>query len=189
MKEENIRLLNNQLEKLTQLQSDTKYGSSLHQVNAWIAGTKGLLERIFGKESIKIKEIDSIKNETFFDLSSGSKYDLTPVKSIGSSIIETCISEIEELGLPDHHQTNDRGINLTMIQNQSSKQQISINVITKALNQELTGNQLKEIEELLEKVQKPEERKQKLKEKLIEFGSNTLSGIISGILINLGTMG
>ena len=192
MIEQNIELLKKQLSKLKNLTPNTGRMNlciSPYEVDAWIAGAKGTMERIFGKDSLKIQELENIKNHAYRDISYGVLYELKIVISIGSSIIESCISEIESLGLPEGSANDTKGINLTLIQNQSTKQTIRLDILLKTFNEELTGKQLNEIQKLIDSKTEIEEKRKKIKDKLIEFGSNTLSNIIAGIITNPNLMG
>ena len=57
-------------------------------------------------------------------------------------------------------------------------------MIVSVLMEELTGRQLQEIQEILDKEADPEVKKVKTMEKLKEFGLNTLAGILAGIITN-----
>jgi len=56
---EKVELLKGQINKLKNIQGN-QWGLSTVGVNAWISATISIFERIFGPESLKIKELESI---------------------------------------------------------------------------------------------------------------------------------
>ncbi|MBN1328072.1 MAG: hypothetical protein JXA54_01250 [Candidatus Heimdallarchaeota archaeon] len=182
---EKIDLLKSQIDKLKRIQR-TELGLSESGVNAWISATNSIFERIFGKENIKIKELENIKNSLMCNLSGPSFYTKEDVEITGETIIQAAIDEIEKLGIPSTiYDGKKESINLTMIQQQLSSQTLNIDIITNALQDELTGSQLKELQDILDSEEDKTKRKAKIIEKLKDFGINTLSGIISGIITNM----
>lgn len=182
---EKVELLKGQIEKLKNIQK-IQYGFSTIGVNAWISATVSILERIFGKESLKIQEIKSLGDYMITDLSGDPYYKINDVIVMGESIIHAAIDELEKLGIPStiYDGKKDK-INLTMIQQQSNLQNINIEIVTKALHDELNGNQLKDLQMVLDSKDDKEKKKAKLADKLEEFGINTISGVLSGILTNM----
>lgn len=182
---EKVELLEGQIGKLRNIQQ-MQYGFTSVGVHSWISGTISILERIFGKESVKIQEIKSIKDNIVCDLSGPTYYNSNDVISIGESIIQASIDELEKLGIPSTiYDGKNEKINVTMVQQQSNLQTLNIEIITKALHDELNGNQLSEIQSIIDSKENQDGKKTKLMNKLKEFGINTLSGVISGILTNL----
>jgi len=124
MAEKEIALLKEQIERL----NDKKF-----DLEAWKNQTMIYLERIFGKESSKVKLIKDLH----YDYSSWSLRDTTgaglskdPVRFQARSILEATIEELEKLGLPEGKPESGRLIEL--------------------LRDELTGKQMKEIENLIQ---------------------------------------
>ena len=194
MNDKFVELLKGQIDKLKNIakpdQVNVFHDPSIYydstEVEAWISSAISILERIFGKESLKIVELEKIMDKKFFDLSAGTYYQAKDVCSIGTSILQACIDEIVHLGRPPTIYDGKSGeINLNVVQNQSNVQTVNLEIITKALQDELTGTQLNEIQELLNSQDEKEIKNKKLIEKLKEFGINTLSGIISGVLTSL----
>lgn len=105
---------------------------------------------------------------------------------MGESILQSCIDQIEKLGIPSN--VKDEGkdkLYLTIVQQQSNSQNVSIEIVFQLLHDELSGKQLKEIKTILEMKATKEDKNLKLVGKFKEFGVDILSGIISGILTNL----
>ena len=186
MREKSIQLLKRQLEELRKVGNNPQTKSEYSfGVEAWKSSTISILERIFGKESRKIEEIEKITLERSFPRNGPTVYHLETVKEIGSSIIEACISEIESLGLPDSkYDGQEKGINLTVVQSQSNKQTIKLELLVSIIRDELKGKQLDEIQEILDDKTDPDTKRKNIFEKVKTFGLDTLSNIISGLLSN-----
>lgn len=191
MNERYIELLNRQLKELEKVGSNPLTAKEFSfGVDAWKSSTISILERIFGKGSRKIEEIEKIVLGRYVGLSGPNSYYIETVKETGKSIIEACIAELEILGEPNYFYGGDKqGINLTVLQSQENKQIITIDIIVNELRKELTGAQLDEIQKILDTKEQPELKRRKTIEKLKEFGLNTLSNIIAGILTSPSIIG
>ena len=123
MAEKEIALLKEQIERLNEKKFD---------LEAWKNQTVIFLERIFGKESTKVKLIKDLH----YDYSSwnlrdtiGSGQSKDPLRFQAKGILEATIEEIEKLGLPEGKSEAGR--------------------LQELLRDELTGKQMKEIENIL----------------------------------------
>ncbi len=125
MAEKEIALLKEQIARLDERKFD---------LQAWKNRTIIFLERIFGKESSKLKMI----KELHYDYSSwnlrdtaagGSAKEKDPVRIQAREILEAAIAELESLGLPQKEAENKK--------------------IKELLEDELTGKQVKAMEALL----------------------------------------
>jgi hypothetical protein len=164
MKEQYIKLLKNQIDKLNSRDFD---------LDAWKDSTIIVLDRIFGSGSEKINKINSIH----YDLSSWSLRDtlgtsahFDTCKKKGKEILEVCIMELETIGVPEP--TNSR------------QDKHNENVLS-ALEDELTISRFKELEKILS------ETNIETKEKLIydflgKIGSESSMKILSKILTSMG---
>ena len=132
MADREIALLKEQIERLNEPRFD---------LEAWKNQTVIFLERIFGKDSSKVRLV----RDLHYDYSSWSLRDTTgagqakdPVKFQARSILQATIEEIEKMGLPDEKPESDKLMEL--------------------LREELTGRQVKEIETIVksEATDKPE---------------------------------
>ncbi len=158
MAEKEITLLKEQLSRL----DDPKF-----ELEAWKNHCLIFLERIFGKDSSKLKLIRDLR----YDYSSwnlrdtaaaGKTKDKDPVKMQAREILEATITELEHLGLPGN--TND------------SKK------VWALLEDELTGKQTKEIEALLNS---DDERKtEKISEIIEKLDKENLAIILAKLLLN-----
>jgi hypothetical protein len=125
MAKKEISLLQEQIDRLDERKFD---------LDAWKNRTLIFLERIFGKESPKLKMI----KELHYDYSSwnlrdtaagGSAKDKDPVRIQAREILEATVAELENLGLPQGKQEKQK--------------------VWELLKDELTGKQIKEIENIL----------------------------------------
>lgn len=191
MNEKYIELLKRQLNELEKIGSNSATNSEYSfGVDAWKSSTIGILERIFGPESRKIKEVEKIKLVRTVNFHGPSTYHTETVKETGRAIINSCIAELELLGSPNQiFSGENKGINLTVLQSQENKQTIKLDIIANELRKELTGSQLDEIQKILDSQVESSEKKNKTIAKLKEFGVNTLSNVVAGILTNPSILG
>ena len=156
MAEKEITLLKEQIARLDEKKFD---------LEAWKNRTEIFLERIFGKESTKLKMIQNLH----YDYSSwslrdtyagGSAKDKDPVRIQAKEILEALIAELENLGLP-----------------QEKKEQQKIKEL---LEDELTGKQVKEIDALLKA--DDQEKTEKISEILETLSKENLAAVISKLL-------
>ncbi len=158
MAEQEIVLLKEQIERL---------GEEKFDLEAWKNRTVIFLERIFGKESPRLKMIQNLH----YDYSSwslrdtyagGSAKDKDPVRIQAKEILEAIIAELESLGLP-----------------QGKKEQQKLREL---LDDELTGKQVKEIDSLLNSAD--QEKQEKLAEILESLPKESLVAVIAKLLIS-----
>lgn len=180
-----IELLTRQLQQIEQIGKNPEtIKDGTYGVEAWKSSTISILERIFGTKSRKIQEIEKIRLGQSVTYSGQPRYYTETVKEQAKAIIEACIAELEMLGESEPNFGNGKGINLTVLQSQDNKQTISLDIIVSELRNELTGNQLDQIQSILDSQETEVYKKKTVTEKLKGFGINTLSNIIAGILTN-----
>jgi histone acetyltransferase (RNA polymerase elongator complex component) len=163
----------------------------------WKSSVTNMLIRIYGKESSQEQQIANIKFRnhmaitTFRDgqaHTSGGGNNLKVCQKVATDMIRNIIEELKEFGIPEikNEDINDtNGINITLNQQQSQQQIVNFSIFIEALQEELTGKQLKEIQEILDnKEEKPEVKKTKIIDKLKSFGENVASNILAGVLTN-----
>jgi hypothetical protein len=163
MPEQEIRLLKAQIEKLNDKDFD---------LDAWKKYTIIILARIFGENSQKIKQIEGIEfeyNSWSLRDTTGTNAYLDSCKKLGREILQASIDELEALGLPQSEANADE----------------FFQVITNALQDELKGSQVKEIAQILSSGESPEAKKERILEKLKEYGSESAQDILSNILTSL----
>ncbi len=158
MAEKEISLLKDQITRLEEIKFD---------LEAWKNQTIIFLERIFGKESSKIKMI----KELHYDYSSwslrdtaasGKTKDKDPVRLQAEEILRATIAELENLGLPQDKKEKEK--------------------IWELLQDELTGKQVKEIEALLSS--EDPEKAQKIADILETLEKENLASTIANLLIS-----
>jgi len=76
-------------------------------------------------------------------------------------------------------------INNSQNNTQNNTQEIVFNIFIEAIQDELTGKEMRELKEILSEFDKePEATKSRLIDKLKSFGGNVLSGIVANIITN-----
>jgi hypothetical protein len=182
MSKKEIELIKGQIDKL----SDSHF-----DVDSWKSSTNVILSRIFGSNYEGIKSIKSIRHSaggiSFGGQDSAFWDNKETCKKQGRDILGACIKELETFGVPEIGNNKEHGINITLTQNQH--QTVNINLIISALEDELTGTQMKEIKEIMKVHEPVESKKKKISDKLKSFGSDVASNIISNILTNPGIWG
>lgn len=163
MPDKEIQLLKLQIDKLKNKDFD---------LDAWKKSTIIILTRIFGENNLKIKQIEGIE----YDYSSWSLRDTTgfntyldSCKNLGREILQASVDELETLGLPKTEESSDE----------------FFLVITRALQDELKGMQVKEINQILSSGENQEAKRALILEKLKEYGSDSSNDILSNILTSL----
>ncbi len=155
MAEKEIALLRDQIGKL----SDPRF-----DLEAWKNQTIIFLERIFGKESSKVKLI----RELHYDYSSWSLRDASgagkkdPVKFQAEGILAATLEELEKLGLPGGEPESRK--------------------ITELLEDELTGKQMKEIDTLVHS--DLPDRQEKITRLLETLDKETLAARLARLLLS-----
>ena len=158
MAEKEIALLKEQINRLNEKDFD---------LEAWKNHTIIFLERIFGKDTSKIKMIKELR----YDYSSwslrdtaaaGKSKDKDPLRMQAQELLEATISELENLGVPREKPGNDR--------------------LWELLQDELTGKQIKEIQALI-KTEDPE-KTDKIADVLEKLEKEDLSMVIARLLIS-----
>ena len=157
MAEKEIALLKEQIESLNEKKFD---------LEAWKNHTIIFLERIFGKESSKIKMIKSLS----YDYSSwslrdtaaaGKTKDKDPIRLQAEVILEAAIIELESLGLPALSQEKDK--------------------IWELLEDDLTGKQMKELDKLASS--EDSDKKEKMGKIISDLGNEKMAEIIIQLLM------
>lgn len=85
---------------------------------------------------------------------------------------------------PENKVSNkEQGLHINITQSQNQQTTISINLIIEAFQDELNGNQRKEIQTIIDdKELEPEKKKSKIVETLKKFGGDIASNILANIL-------
>lgn len=155
MVEKEISLINKQLESLTAKNFD---------LEAWKSHTVIFLERIFGKESSKVRMIKELK----YDYSSwslrdaaGTGKDSDPVILKAREILEATKLELEHLGIPKLEEENSK--------------------IWLLLEEEMTGKQIKEIRLVLQSDEP--EKMEKIANMIYNLEKENMAVVLAKLLI------
>jgi CRISPR/Cas system Type II protein with McrA/HNH and RuvC-like nuclease domain len=172
MLEKHINDLKIQLTKLESLNRD---------FDGWKSATLIVLVRAFGKEHTAVNELEKIKYSNH--VIAGSSYsNIEKCKNNSRAILEACISDLGNHGLPTQKDHSNTGLSINLIQNQH--QSTNVNLILMAIEEVLTIKQLNELKEIVGKVESDETKKIKLKQKIESFGSNVMSNILANLFSN-----
>jgi len=162
-----ILLLKSRIEKLQAENFD---------LEAWKAGTKIMIARVFGPDSQKAREIEKIKYEqSSWALrdAKGSEKMIDSCKRRGEEILQVAIEELEYFSLPD---------------NKLDKHQENLQrIVLGALEKELKIAQMKELKQLLNSDIDEQEMRGKVTELLNSFGHEVVPNILGFILCDPDT--
>jgi hypothetical protein len=156
-----VQVLQGQIEKLNAKDFD---------LNAWKNFTILLFERVFGPGNKKIESIQKIRYDQgswVLRDETGYTNSMEACKKLGREVLEEAIIELETFGVPE--KTGD---------------EIDIQVIINALEDELTGTQFREIKKALAEKRQIEDKKKILVTKIKSYGADTAYAIVANILTN-----
>ena len=160
------QILHDQIDKLNVKKFD---------LNSWKTTTIVLLERIFGPNNEKIRSIREIQYDqgswTLRD-ETGFSHSIESCKKLGREILEAAIVELEAFGAAE-----------------ISSESFPFSVLLTALEDELTGSQLREIKKVLTEKTTIENKKKVIITKLKSYGSDAALAIVANILSNPDTAG
>lgn len=169
----------NYIEALQELVSETNQIRESYSLTTWKNKATNLLIRIYGKEGEPIKQV------------SGFNYyeritNISELQTRTKNFIEGLIKEIERFDLPDlGGKVQEQGFHINITQNQNQETKVSLQLFVDAIQDELKGSQLKELQEILNEEEIPkEDKKTKIIQKLKSFGGDVASNIVAGILTN-----
>jgi len=155
MVEKEIALINKQLESLTAKNFD---------LEAWKSHTIIFLERIFGKESSKVRMVKELNyNYSSWSLrdAAGTTKDADPVIQKAREILEATKLELEHLGVPRQEEENLK--------------------IWSLLEEEMTGKQIREIKLILQSDEA--EKMEKIANMLFNLEKENMAVVLAKLLI------
>ncbi|WP_412476561.1 hypothetical protein [Flavobacterium sp. TBRC 19031] len=173
--------------------------SSRATLQSWKARAINIVTRIYGENSNQQKQIEDIKFQNYMSIttfdgngrasSAGGGNNSNICQKQATELIESFISDIQKFGLPHKEKSSEERntINVSVHQNQSQtqKQTIKLDIIINALQDELSGKQLAELQEVMNEEETNLEKKQnKILQKLQGFGKDLASNILANILAN-----
>lgn len=177
-----------------------KYIKALHKISnpeisngeelkAWQGKAINVIIRVYGENSIQEEQIKNIYFETYDKFIQkgqtilGGGNNSEACKKQASEVIKGFIDDLTSFGMPAERKHEiSNGINISISQNQN--QTIKLKLIYDSIKDELTGKQLKEIDDVLKETGTSETKKTKLITKLKSFGADVASNIIANILTN-----
>ena len=173
MIEKQIGLIQQQIDKLQLGDFD---------LDAWKAATALILGKILGVDYQGIRLIESIKFEGGLALGNTSNYwdNMDSCKKQGKEILETCIMELKTFGSREKIKAPNPGISINLTQNQT----VHASLLISALEDELTGSQMKEVKKIVKSEGKSTEKKSKTKNKIKSFGRDVASNVLANALTN-----
>lgn len=160
------------------------------ELEVWKGQAINILTRIYGESCEQIEQVKAIKHRTYPSIgtigggrSFGGGNNIDSCRTQAYGLANGFVKELETLGLPEAKVSKaHEKINITVNQNQSIK--VDLNLILGSLKDELTGNQLKDIQQILDSPEEPKGKKNKIIEKLKSFGGDVASNILANILTN-----
>lgn len=160
MAKKEIAILKKQIERLDVKDFD---------LEAWKKFTIVMLARIFGDNSEKIRQIESIEYDysswSLRDTSGSSSY-LDSCKKLGRKILEASIEELEAFGLPDKSSEDDK----------------FFRIIVDALQDELKGSQFRQLKDVILKTKNADDMKDRVREILNDYDTGVPVDILTAIL-------
>ncbi|MFV8367160.1 hypothetical protein [Flavobacterium sp. XS1P27] len=162
-------------------------------LNVWQGKAINIIVRVYGENSIQEEQIKNVLFQRYASYSinghtSGGANNAKLCEKQATEIIEGFISDLSTFGMPSQRVAEKNGaINISINQNQN--QTINLNVILDSLKEELTGKQIKELEEVINTDEMPENKKSKIINKLKSFGSDVVTNIVANILTNPSIFG
>lgn len=167
------------LEALEDLKIEAEKIRDPYSLTSWKNKAINIIVRIYGSNSLPEKQVDEFKYQPNFNAGSN----VMQRKTQAIELIDSLIKEIYRFGVPETKVPQEKGFNITI--NQSQKVKINLSLIIESVQKELTGNQLKELQDVLEdKEIIAEEKKSRIVDKLKKFGGDVASNIIANILTN-----
>lgn len=163
---------------LQELKSETEIINSQETLIDWKSKATNIIIRIYGTSSEPEKQIKNLKYVWYVD----GGNNVTKRRDQAYNLIDSIISEIERFGLPEKESEDKETMTINVTQNQNTK--INISLVIESIQDELTGNQLKEIQEIIDSSESRTEKKVRIIEKLTKFGSDVATNILASILTN-----
>lgn len=163
-----------------------------YDLNVWQGNAINIVVRIYGIDSIQEEQIKNVFFKTYASgsingQSWGGGNNANLCQKQASEIIKGFISDLKTFGLPEPKKENQSGINILLSQNQN--QTVQIHFIWDSIKDELTGKQIKELEEVINVKEPIETKKTKVLDKLKSFGGDVLTNIVANILTNPAIFG
>lgn len=137
--------------------------------------------RIYGKDSEQEKQVKALKSTAVY---TGNSI-IPQTRMIAENLIDNIIKEIERFGPPEISTPSGAGLNITIAQTQNQSVKVNLSLIVESIREELTVDQLKEIQEIIDNKQLvASEKKKSIMQKIVSFGKDVGANIVANIVTN-----
>ena len=156
------------------------------ELKSWQSKALNIVVRVYGEDSVQDEQIRNVQFETYTAIYTGQGKigggnNSKQCQKYASEVIQGMIADLETFGLPAERVIEKTsGINISLTQNQH----VTVKVILDLLKDELTGNQMREVSEILKSDTSVSEKKNDLLNKLKSFGKDVAANILANILTN-----
>lgn len=159
------------------------------ELEAWKSQANNIIIRVYGQSSKQEESINKIKFRKYVSLSMGADYvsgghNGKDCQNQARETIQGFIHDLENFGLPELKTDKKSGISISVNQNQSQSQSVALNIILDSIKDELSGSQVRQIEEIINGNDKPDDKRKKIFDKIKSFGSDVASNVIANLLTN-----
>ncbi len=171
---------NKALEALNELLDDAKKIKDEYSLGDWKNKATNLLIRIYGNNCLPVKQVENMT----YTIHIGFNTDNVDNRKLqAQELIRGLIKEITRFGLPDQVKNAGQNININITQAQSQDVKVSLSLFIEAIQEELTGGQLKELQALISDTNiNTEDKKSKIIIILNQFGSEISTNIMANVL-------
>lgn len=162
----------------------------------WKSEALNLIIKIYGDKhhfEKELRNINRIKSSTISLNGGNGMYNVPGSDNLnscikrGKDLIKLIIEDLEIYELPEKKTStslDQNHINLNVTQNNNNSQTVNLNIILNQLERDLSSDQIKELQKILNS--QSDDKKQKVLNKLKSFGGDVCANIIAGILTNPG---
>ncbi|MBU2914260.1 hypothetical protein [Reichenbachiella agariperforans] len=168
--------------------------TSGYDLDAWKSKAINVITRIYGENSKPEEQINNIKFRSYpmfgtvsrgRSTTSGGGNNSASCKELANSIIEGIINEIETFDLPEINKTpKSNGINISVNQSNNQDVKIDVKIVLSAIQDELTGKQLNELQQIVEGEGDSDKKRSRIFDKIKSFGLDVTSNILANLLTN-----
>jgi hypothetical protein len=175
------------LEAFVELKDETNKIHDSYTLENWKNKATNIIIRIYGKDSTPESQIKDLKYTSYYN-SGGNNAAMR--KQQAFELIDGLIKEIERFGLPIIETVKDKSLSINITQTQNQETKISLSLIIESIQNELTGSQLKELQEIISNVELDKNKKRaSVIERLKQFGTDVAANILANILTNPSLIG
>jgi hypothetical protein len=182
----------NENDKLVTLLADYKtslVAKTRDEVFKMSSTVESIILRYFPAESAYLKDMKYVRQNlgymVAFKTDNGNMgQDLPTVKKFFSGILDSLCDEISTIGVPNKETPKDSLVSVNVTQNQSQEQKQVVTFFIDSIKDEISGKQLKELQEIAKSEPDPEKAKPKIIDHIKSFGVDVCSNILANIMTN-----